>query len=95
MLTQAFCNIHSDFHMEKTGGESWWFQNKWSKVYIYGTIFFTSYTFLKIFFTWDSLHVRLNGYYQAWSYKNYRKSLYKESTVIRCLLILDLKQLRL
>ena len=50
----------------------------------------------------DSLYARLNSHYQAWSYmkkkhkkiKAYRKSLYKEPTVNRCLLILDLKPFR-
>ena len=53
------------------------------------------------FFNWGSLHVRLNSHYKAWSYKKkedkkinaYRKSLYKEPRVNRCLLILDLKPL--
>ena len=51
---------------------------------------------------WDSLHARLNSPYKAWSYKKkklkmikaYRKSLHKEPTVNRCLLILDLKTFR-
>ena len=51
---------------------------------------------------WHSLHVRLNTHYEAWSYKKkkhkkvkaYRKSVYKEPPVKRCLLILDLKPLR-
>ena len=51
------------------------------------------------FFNWDSLHARLNSHYKAWSYKKkkhkkikaYRKSVQKEPTVKRCLLILDLK----
>ena len=54
------------------------------------------------FLNWDSLHARLNSHFQAWSYKKkkhikikaYRKSVYKELTVNRCLLILDLKPLR-
>ena len=58
--------------------------------------------FLFFFFNWDSLHARLNSRYQAWSYKKeitkkitgYRKSVQKEPTVKRCLLILDLKPLR-
>ena len=45
---------------------------------------------------WDSLHARLNSYYVAWSYKKekpkkikaYRKSVQKEPTIKRCLLIL-------
>ena len=45
----------------------------------------------------DSLHARLNSYYEAWSYKKkkhkkikaYRKSVYKEPIVKWCLLILD------
>ena len=52
--------------------------------------------------TWDSLHARLNSHCKAWSYKKkkhkkikaYRKSLQKEPTVNRCLLILDLKPFR-
>ena len=54
-----------------------------------------------VFFNWGSLHVRLNSHYKAWSYKKkdkkinaYRKSLYKEPRVNRCLLILDLKPFR-
>ena len=54
-----------------------------------------------LFFNWDSLHVRLNSHYEAWSYKKkkhkkikaYRKSAQKEPTVKRSLLILDLKPL--
>ena len=50
----------------------------------------------------DSLHARLNIHYKAWSYKKkkhknikaYRKSLYKEPTVNRCLSILELKLFR-
>ena len=53
-------------------------------------------------FNCDSLHARLNSHYEAWSYKKkkhkkitaYRKSVQKESTVKRCLIILDLKPLR-
>ena len=53
------------------------------------------------FFNWDSLHARLNSHYKAWSYKKkkhkkikaYRKFLYKEPTVNRCLLILELSHL--
>ena len=49
------------------------------------------------------LHARLDSPYKAWSNKKkkhkkikaYRKSLYKEPTVNRCLLILDLKPFRL
>ena len=52
-----------------------------------------------IFLNWDSIHERLNSHCKAWSYKKkkhkrikaYRKSLQKEPTVSRCLLILDLK----
>ena len=51
----------------------------------------------KTFFNWDSPHARLNSHYKAWSCKEnkhkkvkaYRKSLYKEPAVNRCLLILD------
>ena len=54
------------------------------------------------FFNWDSLHARLNSHYEAWSYnkkkhkkiKACRKSVQKEPTVKRYLLILDLKPLR-
>ena len=54
------------------------------------------------FFNWDSLHARLNHHYEAQSYKKkkhnkikaYRKSVYKEPTVKRFLLILDLKSFR-
>ena len=55
------------------------------------------------FFNWDSLHARLNSHYEAWSYKKkkstkkitgYRKSVQKEHTVKRCLLIPALKPLR-
>ena len=55
------------------------------------------------FFNCDSVHARLNSHYEAWSYKKkkhnkittpYRKSVWKEPTVKRCLLILDLKPLR-
>ena len=59
-------------------------------------------TAFSFFFNWDSLHARLNSHYEAWSYKKrstkkitgYRKSVQKEPTVKRCLLILDLKPLR-
>ena len=51
------------------------------------------------FLNCDSLHARLNSHNEAWSYKKkkhknitaYRKSVQKEPTVKRCLLILDLK----
>ena len=51
------------------------------------------------FLNCDSLHARLNSHHEAWSYKKkkhkkitaYRKSVQKEPTVKRCLLILDLK----
>ena len=54
------------------------------------------------FFNWDSLQARLNSHYRAWSYKKkkhkkikaYRKSLQKEPTVNKSLLILDLKPFR-
>ena len=50
----------------------------------------------------DSLDARLNSDYEAWSYKKkklkkvkeYRKSVCKEPTVKRLLLLLDLKPLR-
>ena len=59
--------------------------------------------FIIIFFNWDSLHAQLSSQYKAWSYKKkkhkkikaYNKSLQKEPTVNRCLLILDLKPFRL
>ena len=55
-----------------------------------------------LFFNWDSHHTRLNSHYEAWSYKKrsikkitgYRKYVWKEPTVKRCLLIQDLKPLR-
>ena len=56
-----------------------------------------------VFFNWGSLYARLNSHYEAWSYKKkknrkkikaYRKSLQKEPTIKRCLLILDLKPFR-
>ena len=58
--------------------------------------------FFFFFFDWDSLQTRLNSHYEAWSYKKrrrqkntrYRKSIQKEPTVKRCLLILNLKPLR-
>ena len=61
-----------------------------------------TWVFFSFFFNWDSLHARLNSHYEAWSYKKrstkkitgYRKSVYKEPTVKRCLLILNLKPLR-
>ena len=60
------------------------------------------FPFFLFFINWDSLHVRLNSHYEAWSYKKkkhkkvkaYRKSVWKEPTVKRCLLILDLKPLK-
>ena len=53
----------------------------------------------RLFFDWDSLYEKLNSHCKTWSYnkkehknvKAYRKSLYEELTVNRCLLILDLK----
>ena len=50
---------------------------------------------------WDSLHARPKSHYQAWSYKKkkhihvkeYRKSVLKEPTIKRYLLILDVKLL--
>ena len=60
-------------------------------------------TFLKlIFINFLSTPARLNSHYKAWSYnkkkhkkiKAYRKSLQKEPTVSRGLLILDLKPFR-
>ena len=57
---------------------------------------------LDFFKSWDSLHARLNSYYEAWSYKKkkYKKikacmnSVSEESTDKMCLLILDLNPLR-
>ena len=58
---------------------------------------------LSLFFNWDSLHARVNSHYRtAWSYKKkkhikakeYRKSVWKEPTIKRCMLIPDLKPLR-
>ena len=57
-------------------------------------------TYVVVFY-WNSLHARLNRHCKACSYKKrehkkiraYRKSLYKEPKVNRCLLILDLKPL--
>ena len=54
------------------------------------------------FLNWDSLDARLNSHYKACSYKKkknkkikaYRKSVQKEPTIKRCLLILDLKSFR-
>ena len=54
------------------------------------------------FFNWDSLNARLKSHYEAWTYKKrstkkitgYRKSVLKELTVKRFVLILDLKPLR-
>ena len=53
---------------------------------------------IDFFLKWYSLHARLNSHYEAWSYKKkkhkkvkaYRKSIQKEPTVNRYLLILDL-----
>ena len=65
--------------------------------------FYIFHLFKTIFFSnWDSLHTRLNSHYKAWKYKKkkhkkikaYRKSIQKEPTVQRCLLILDLKPFR-
>ena len=58
---------------------------------------------MHIFFNWNSLHAQLNSHYKAWNYKKkkhkkskaYRKFLYKEPTVTRCLLILEVKPFRL
>ena len=56
---------------------------------------------MSFFFNWYSLHARLNSHYKACSYKKrkrkkvkaYRKSIQKEPTAKRYLLILDLKPL--
>ena len=58
---------------------------------------------LLLLFNWVSLHARLNSHCKYWSNKKkkhkkikaYSKSLYKETTVNRCLLVLDLKPFRL
>ena len=58
-----------------------------------------TYKMILFFLNLDSLHARLNNHYKTWSQKNkkrnkikaYRKSVKKEPTVKRCLLILDLK----
>ena len=53
------------------------------------------------FFNWDSLHAILNSHYKAWSYKKKKhknikdKSVQKEPTIKRCLLILYLRPFRL
>ena len=55
------------------------------------------------FFNWDSLYARLNSHCKLWNYKKRstkkikgdRKSVQKEPTIRTCLLILDLKPLRL
>ena len=55
--------------------------------------------YIPFFSNWDSLHARLNSQYKAWSYKKkkhkkinaYRKSIKKELSVNRCLLILNLE----
>ena len=70
---------------------------RWKSVWLPHTLLISTF-----FFDWDSLHARLNSHYKAWSYKKgstkkitgWRKSVYKEPTVKRCLLILDLKPLR-
>ena len=81
-------------------------RQKYSSVLIGLTILATFFAFsvaiFFFFFNWDSLHARLNSHYKAWSYKKkkykkikaHRKSVYKEPTVKRCLLILDLKLFR-
>ena len=56
-------------------------------------------TVLHFLYNWDSLYARLNSHYKTWSYKKkkhkkikaYSKSVKKEPTVKRCLLIPDLK----
>ena len=65
-------------------------------------LFLVFFIYLFIYFNWDSLHARLNSHYEAWSHKKkkhkniraHRKSVQKEPTVKRCLLILNLKPLR-
>ena len=55
-----------------------------------------------ILFNWYSLHARLKSHYEGWRHKikkhkkikAYGKSVQKESTVQRCILILDLKPFR-
>ena len=62
------------------------------------------YVYIYIYFLIEiHSHAMLNSHYEAWSYKKkthkkikaYRKSVYKEATGKRCLLILDLKPFRL
>ena len=53
-------------------------------------------------FDWGSFHARLSSHYKAWSckkkkhkkIKGHRKSLWKEPTVNKCPLILNLKPFR-
>ena len=58
------------------------------------------YPFVVFFFNWDSLHVRLNSRYEAWSTKeaqndcSIQEICVERTTVKRCLLILDLRPLR-
>ena len=67
---------------------------------LYSLVSFLQFFFF--FFNWDSPCARLNSHYEAWSDKKkstkkitrYRKSVQKELTVKRCLLILDFKPLR-
>ena len=54
------------------------------------------------FFNWDFLHAVINRHSKAWSYKKkrhkkvkaYRKSIYKQPTDNRCLLILESNPIR-
>ena len=70
-------------------------------LYMYTYVFWFNPPF-SVFFNWDSLHTRLNCHYNDWSYKKkkhkkikaYRKSVWKEPTAKKCLLILDLKPFR-
>ena len=78
----------------------WVFSKEWSKLLL--PYPFCTRSCKHFLFKWDSLHARLNSYYEAWScrkkkhkkVKAYRKSVQKEPTVEKSLLILDLKPLR-
>ena len=62
----------------------------------------SSWSFISLFFHWNSLHAKLKSHCKSWSYKKkkykkiraYRKSVQKKPIVKRCLLILDLKLFR-
>ena len=69
----------------------------------FSSFIMTSNIYIFVIFNWDSFHARLNSHYKTWSYKKkkhknikaYLKSLWKEPTVNKCLLILDLNPFRL